>query len=104
METVAATPDEPAFTYGRNKFINYDQFTRRLKQILGKAGLNPDLFSGHSFRRGAASFLFASGASQLMVQVLGQWSSLVYTKYLFLSEEERMEAQLLMVNAINSLR
>ena len=102
--TVEASEDAPAFSYGAKKFINYQMFTSRLKSILKDAGLNPDLFSGHSFRRGGASFLFSIGASQLMVQILGGWSSMVYTRYLFMSEQERLEAQLLMVNAINSTR
>ena len=101
---VETSPEAPAFSYGKKKFINYSMFTSRLKSILKDAGLNPDLFSGHSFRRGGASFLFSIGASQLMVQVLGGWSSMVYTRYLFMSEQERLEAQLLMVNAINGTR
>ena len=101
---VETSPEAPAFSYGKKKFINYSMFTSRLKSILKDAGLNPDLFSGHSFRRGGASFLFSIGASQLMVQVLGGWSSMVYTRYLFMSEQERLEAQLLMVNAINRTR
>ena len=101
---VDAPSNAPAFTYGQNKFINYDMFTKRLKQLLSSSGLNPDLYSGHSFRRGGASFLFSVGATQLMVQVLGDWSSMVYTRYLFLSAEDRMKAQLLMVDAINSSR
>ena len=102
METVQAPTDAPAFTYGQGRFIGYSQFTNRLKQILRKASLNPDLFSGHSFRRGGASFLFSSGASQLMVHVLGGWSSLVYTRYLFMNESDRLDAQLLMAGAINA--
>ena len=102
-ERVPAAPDAPAFTYGVNRFINYRQFTAKLKLLLGMAGLNPDLFSGHSFRRGGASFLFSVGASQLMVQVLGGWSSLVYTRYLFMTEQDRMDAQMLMANAINNM-
>ena len=103
LERVPAPEHAPAFTYSKGKFINYAMFTSHLKTVLGKAGLNPDLFSGHSFRRGGASFLFTSGASQLMVQILGGWSSLVYTRYLYMSESDRMEAQLLMASAINSM-
>ena len=102
-ERVPAPDDASAFTYGRNRFINYKQFTSLLKSTLKKAGLNPNLFSGHSFRRGGASFLFSIGASQLMVQVLGGWSSLVYTRYLYMSEKDRLEAQLLMAGAINNM-
>ena len=102
FSSVNASDEAPAFSYDTNKFICYDQFTRRLKQILSLSGLNPDLYSGHSFRRGGASFLFSVGASQLMVQVLGDWTSMVYTRYLFLDAEDRMKAQLLMADAINS--
>ena len=102
MSTVNVSEDSPAFSYGPNKFICYDQFTSQLKRILLRSGLNPDLYSGHSFRRGGASFLFSVGASQLMVQVLGDWTSMVYTRYLFLNEDDRMSAQHLMAAAINS--
>ena len=104
LEIVSAPPDTPAFTYGQGKYISYMQFTSKLKLLLKDAGLNPDLFSGHSFRRGGASFLFSVGATQLMVQVLGGWSSLVYTRYLFMSEQDRLEAQDLMVQAINAMQ
>jgi hypothetical protein len=103
LKRVQAPPHAPAFTYSKGRFINYNQFTTRLKTVLGKAGLNPDLFSGHSFRRGGASFLFSVGATQLMVQVLGGWSSMVYTRYLYMSEQDRLDAQLLMANAINAM-
>ena len=102
LSSVDVPVDSPAFSYSSRSFITYDQFTRRLKQILSLSGLDPDLYSGHSFRRGGASFLFSSGASQLMVQVLGDWTSMVYTRYLFLSADDRMSAQLLMSQAINS--
>ena len=102
MSAVDVPKDAPAFSYGPGKFICYDQFTRRLKSTLALSGLNPDLFSGHSFRRGGASFLFSVGASQLMVQVLGDWTSMVYTRYLFLDADDRMSAQHLMASAINS--
>ena len=100
--TVDVSEDSPAFSYSSNKFICYDQFTAQLKRILSLSGLDPDLYSGHSFRRGGASFLFSVGASQLMVQVLGDWSSMVYTRYLFLDADDRMSAQHLMAAAINS--
>ena len=80
----------------------YGVFTVRLKELLSKAGLEPSLYSGHSFRRGGASFLFSIGGSQLMVQVLGDWSSMVYTRYLYMSADDRMAAQVLIAENINS--
>ena len=99
---VEASNNAPAFTFGKNQFINYRMFTVRLKKLLSQAGLNPSLYSGHSFRRGGASFLFSIGGSQLMVQVLGDWSSMVYTRYLYMSAEDRMAAQVLIAENINS--
>ena len=100
--TVTADEKAPAFTYGAGKFIDYRTFTVRLKELLSMAGLDPSLYSGHSFRRGGASFLFSVGGSQLMVQVLGDWSSMVYTRYLYMSAEDRLAAQVLIADNINS--
>ena len=102
FSSVDADSQDPAFTYGKNTFVNYYTFTKRLKELLSKSGLEPSLYSGHSFRRGGASFLFSIGGSQLMVQVLGDWSSMVYTRYLYMSADDRMSSQVLIADAINS--
>ena len=56
---INAPPSAPAFSYGQNKFINYSKFTGRLKSLLTKSGFDASQYSGHSFRRGGASFLHA---------------------------------------------
>ena len=101
FDRVNADEDSPALSYSRSKFITHKPFTTRLKQLLGKAGLNPDLFSGHSFRRGGASYLYSIGGTTLMVQTLGCWSSQVFTRYLYLSLEDRLSAQALIASSIN---
>ena len=92
----------PAFSYNPTKFIKYSTFTSRLKILLVKAGFPASQYSGHSFRRGGASFLHACGASALMVQAAGDWSSSCFTRYIFLSLEERLRSQLLMSQAIST--
>ena len=99
---VTCPPTSPAFTYGPGTFITYSKFTRRLKNLLTAAGYCADQYSGHSFRRGGASFLHACGGTALQVQSAGDWSSSCFTRYLFLSTQGRLEAQLLMSKAINS--
>ena len=95
-------PDtSPAFMYTKKNFITYRSFTSRLKQLLAKSGLDPALYSGHSFRRGGASYLYGIGGSTLMVQVLGDWASQIFTRYLFLSLEDRRAAQDLIKANIN---
>jgi hypothetical protein len=99
---VNAPADAPAFTYAKGKHITYNSFTTRLKSLLTKAGYPASHFSGHSFRRGGATYLYKCGGSQLMVQSSGDWSSTVFTKYLFLSTAERWKSQYLISQCISA--
>lgn len=104
FSAVNTSSDAPAFSYGVNTFITYSAFTSRLKTLLRKAGYNPSLYSGHSFRRGGATFLHQCGGTALMIQASGDWSSQCFTRYLYLSESERFHSQTLMSRGINTLQ
>ena len=103
FSTVQAAPDDPAFNFAPGRFVSYSSFTSRLKTLLKKAGYDPSLYSGHSFRRGGASFLHACGGTALMVQACGDWSSQCFTRYLYMSEAERLKSQSLISSGINAL-
>lgn len=103
FSSVTAGPDSPAFTFARGQFIKYTSFTSRLKTLLSKAGLDTDLYSGHSFRRGGATFLHSCGGTALMIQASGDWSSQCFTRYLYLSEADRLHSQSLMARGINNI-
>jgi integrase len=98
---VRASRESPALSFSPSQYINHRTFTERLKSLIKKAGLDPALYSGHSFRRGGASYLYSIGGTTLMVQVLGEWSSQIFTRYLSLSIEDRLEAQELIATNIN---
>ena len=86
----------PAFSYVENGKVNcvtYDGFTKTLRRLLDAAGIKSSSFSGHSFRRGGASFLYSLGADPLLIQATGDWQSDCYAKYVFLSFDQRLEAQ-----------
>ena len=100
---VTVSQDSPAFTFAEGQFIKYSSFTSRLKILLKKAGLDPALYSGHSFRRGGATFLHLCGGTALMIQASGDWSSQCFTRYIYLSEAERLHSQSLIAKGINSL-
>ena len=102
FSSVDAGPDAPAFTYADGQFIKYACFTSKLKTLLKKSGFDPDLYSGHSFRRGGATFLHSCGGTALMIQASGDWSSQCFTRYLYLTEAERLQSQLLMASSISS--
>ena len=101
--SVDISQDSPAFSYANGKFINYASFTSSLKSLLKKAGYDPTLYSGHSFRRGGATFLHTCGGTALMIQASGDWSSQCFTRYLYLSEAERLHSQTLMSRGISAL-
>ena len=94
-------PDNaPAFSFGPSSCVKYATFTSRLKTLLTKAGYPAGSYSGHSFRRGGASFLHACGGTALMVQATGDWSSSCFTRYLFLTTAQRWKSQLLIAKGI----
>ena len=96
-------PDtSPAFSFSQRSFVTYSTFTTRLKALLTKAGYDAALYSGHSFRRGGATFLHSCGGSALMVQATGDWASQCFTRYLYLSFEERLRSQSLMSRTISA--
>ena len=103
LYSLADAPETaPAFSYNKNHFVDHRSYTVRLKTLLSMAGLDPTMYSGHSFRRGGASYLYSIGGTTLMVQVLGDWSSQVFTRYLHLSIDDRLEAQELIAANINN--
>ena len=102
LSQVEAAYDAPLLSFNKKQFIGHRVFTVRLKTLLKKAGFDPSLYSGHSFRRGGASYLYSIGGSTLMVQVLGDWASQVFTRYLLLSLDDSLAAQTLITNNINA--
>ena len=98
---VSVHSDAPAFSYSDSGHVSYTSFTQRLKNLLVRAGYDADAYSGHSFRRGGATFLYSCGGTALQVQASGDWSSSCFTRYLFLTTQQRWSSQLLMAERIN---
>ena len=99
---VQINDEKPAFSFSKSKFVSYTSFTTRLKSLLLAAGVDPAKYSGHSFRRGGATFLHSLGATPLEIQASGDWKTMVFTRYLHLSLEDRWRSQQLMADAISS--
>ena len=95
--------DSPAFSYvknGKTSVITYPLFTKRLKKLLSLSGFNPALYSGHSFRRGGATFLYNCGADAVMIKACGDWGSDCFLNYVWLSLDQRLKSQQLMAGKI----
>ena len=104
LSRVEAQEDRPAFSFSKRNFISYSSFTNRLKSLLLSFGVDPAKYSGHSFRRGGATFLHSLGATPLEIQAAGDWKTMVFTRYLHLSLEDRWRSQQLMAEAISVTR
>ena len=73
-----------------------------LKSLLTVCGINPDLYSGHSFRRGGASYLHKLGADPVLIKMSGDWLSDAYLRYVDIDLDQRINAQQMIVAAISS--
>jgi hypothetical protein len=98
---VKVTSDRPAFSFSEKNFVSYSSFTSRLKSLLSAAGVDPAKFSGHSFRRGGATYLHSLGATPLEIQASGDWQTMVFIRYLHLLLEDRWKSKQLMADAIS---
>ena len=90
-----------AFSYlvnGAVMCVTHKSFTKYLKYLLVKIGLNPDNWSGHSFRRGGASLLYRLGIDPLTIQACGDWSSDTFLRYLEVNIDRLWSAQLAMAS------
>ena len=67
---------------GRATPLTYPVFVKMLKGYLGKLGFPAANYSGHSFRRGGASWALANNVPGEFIQLLGDWKSQVYREYL----------------------
>ena len=74
--------NDPFFVFSDGSRVTPAHFRACLKLVLEKAGYNPALFSGHSFRIGRSNDLLKLGLSVETIKKLGRWKSNAVFKYL----------------------
>lgn len=77
-----AGPQEPLFTDATGAALSRASFIKVLKQRIAAIGLDESLYSGHSFRRGAATSAASVGYTDYEIQLLGRWRSDAYKLYI----------------------
>ena len=70
------------FRFEDQHLLTKDRFVSRIREVLSRAGVNEKLYSGHSFRIGAATTAGRKVLSSEKIQTLGRWESSAY----FMSE------------------
>lgn len=91
---VPARDSDPAFTFAlkpRLQCVTEFRFVRVLRCMLDKAGFEAASFSGHSFRRGGATFAFRARVPGELIKLQGDWSSEAYLRYLDFSMDAKLE-------------
>lgn len=83
--TNGADPRGPAFVIPNTTSstpLTQSAFTSTLKGHLAGMGLDKTIYSGHSFRRGGATWAFSCGLPGETIQLMGDWASDCYKRYL----------------------
>ncbi|KAI8519748.1 hypothetical protein Bbelb_030050 [Branchiostoma belcheri] len=62
--------------------VSSDHFSNTLRKCLERAHLDPQAYTAHSFRIGAATHAASSGASDAQLRALGRWSSDAFKSYI----------------------
>jgi hypothetical protein len=83
----SAGETDPAFAVpcckgGKGVPLTHDMFVRTLKYCLQQIGVDHTRYSGHSFRRGGATFAFRLGVDPLLIKRMGDWLSDAYMRYI----------------------
>jgi hypothetical protein len=70
---------------GKNIPITCSKFQHRLRKLIANICLNPKVFSSHNLRRGGATLAAQAGISSSLIQLMGDWKSDAYKKYIVYS-------------------
>ena len=73
-------------------------FIKIFRAVLTKGGYDASDFTGHSFRRGGATWAFQCGMPGELIQICGDWASDSYRRYLEFSTYNKLELAALLTN------
>ena len=93
--TLGSTTCVPAFVFrdssGNVLSLTKDVFIETFRSVVSRfAGGDISNFTGHSFRRGGASWAFQAGVPGELIQVCGDWASDAYKRYLEFSMDDKL--------------
>ena len=82
----------PLFTYtvnGKPTVLTHSVFKTVLQKVLGLCCVNPTSYSGHSFRRGGATYAFKRDIPPILIKAQGDWKSECYQAYVDTSLDQQ---------------
>ena len=72
----------PLFIFHDHSPLSCTRLVLHMREALSQAGVDTSLFSGHSFRIGAASTAAQAGLNDSLIQTLGRWKSSAFLAYI----------------------
>jgi len=75
----------PLFQWDNQMPLSKSKFVEHVHQALVAANIPAHLFTGHSFRIGAATTAASAGIEDSTIQTLGRWKSSAYLSYIRLN-------------------
>ena len=94
----------PAFVYvdgNITRWLTKSIFIDTFRSLLQRANI-PDArsYTGHSFRRGGASWAFQSGIPGELIQIIGDWASDAYKRYFEFTMDNKIDLAALLVKGL----
>ena len=86
--TIRGPGPGPLFVFSDGTPLTRARFVERVKVALEMAGVDSSLYSGHSFRSGAATTAAERGIGDAMIKTLGRWKSSAYQVYIKTPREQ----------------
>lgn len=78
----------PLFAFADGKPLSRPRFVTEIRRALEAAGVDPQPYSGHSFRSGAATTAAKQGVEDVVIKMLGRWKSSAYQLYVKTPREQ----------------
>ena len=82
LEKRAAFKSVFLYCWSNGKPVSRRTFSQILKSTLMHVGLNPTIYTAHSFRIGAACHAVSRGYSDAQIREMGRWQSDAFKKYI----------------------
>jgi integrase len=97
------TGKAPLFSYVYDdevRVLTHKGFTSILRHVLTMCGVDSSQYSGHSFRRGGATWAFKCGISPLLIKAQGDWRSECFQIYVDTTIEQQWDMVQKLSNAM----
>ena len=85
---VRSREEDPLFVFSDGRYLSRQRLVSHLQTALRSCGIDPCLYTGHSFRIGAATTAASVGIEDSVIQMLGRWRSAAFLRYVRTPREQ----------------